>query len=219
MKSVVVLLLLANVALALFIYAAEISPARQPRATTDLNVNKLLLVPLDAKPRKSSRSPAAVAPAPSATAGTSSATCLEWAKIDAGEADRARRRLAALGTPDRYSEQRVEEPTRFWVHIGPLPDAAEAAKMLIRLKEANITDAVSQADHAISLALYEREEPAKRYQAQLIAKGFEEVAIEGRALQVKELSFVIREPDAKLVEQLTVAKSEFKNSLVRAVPC
>jgi hypothetical protein len=218
MKAVVVLLLVANVVLGLVIYAAEIAPARQLRGTTDLNANKLLVVPLDARPRKSSRS-SPVAPAPSAIAGTGSATCLEWAKIDAGEADRARRRLSALVTPDRYSEQRVEAPTRFWVHIGPLPDAAEAAKMLTRLKEANIKDAVSQADHAISLALYEREEPAKRYQAELIAKGFEDVAIEGRALQVKELSFVIREPDPKLVEQLSVAKSEFKNSLLRAIPC
>ena len=88
-----------------------------------------------------------------------------------------------------------------------------------RLKQAGIKDAFSLPDHSISLALYASEDLAKGYQAQLLSKGFYKVAIEPRALQVKEVSFLIRDPDPKLAAQLSETKTEFKTSQVRPVAC
>jgi hypothetical protein len=161
-----------------------------------------------------------VAAVPSARPESVALACLEWGRIEVADAERARKRLTLLGTPlDQYTEQRFEEPTRFWVYIGNVPDATEAAKLVSRLKQAGIKDAFSLPDHSISLALYASEELAKGYQAQLLGKGFYKVAIEPRALQVKEVSFLIRDPDPKLAAQLSETTTEFKTSQVRPAAC
>jgi hypothetical protein len=223
MKNVALLLLLANCALGYYIYSRDTGYPAPGVAGTDLNPDKLRVIPLAALGERNATIPSAprVATAvPSAKPEPGALTCLEWGKIEAADVERARKRLALLGTAvDQYTEQLFEEPTRFWVYIGNVPDATEAGKILSRLKQAGVKDAFSQPDHSISLALYASEDLAKGYQAQLQAKGFFKVAIEPRALQVKEVSFLIRDPDPKLAAQLSEIKTEFKTSQVRPIAC
>jgi SPOR domain len=224
MKTIALLLLLANCVLSYYLYSRNTGYPAPPVGRTDLNADKLRVVPLAALGKRNatiSSVPRVAVAVPSAKPEASALTCLEWGKIEAADAERARKRLTLLGTAvDQYTEQRLEEPTRFWVYIGDVPDATEATRILSRLKQAGIKDAFSQPDHSISLALYASEDLAKGYQAQLLAKGFYKVAIEPRALQVKEVSFLIRDPDPKLAAQLSETKSgEFKASQVRPVAC
>src|ERR1700674_536898 len=225
MKTIALLLLLANCVLGYYIYADASGDPAPALALTDLNPDKLRVIPLatlaNAKHSAAiSSAPRLAEAVPSAKPDAGALGCLEWRRIQPGDAERARQRLPLLGTAlDRYTEQRFEEPTRFWVYIGKVPDTAAAAKILSRLKQAGIKDAYSLPDFSISLAVYASEDLAEGYQAQLLTKGFYTVAIEPRSLQLKELSFLIRDPDPKLSAQLSESQTEFKTSEVRPIAC
>jgi hypothetical protein len=223
MKAAALILLLANVLLGFYIYAVESAPAPSFAASNELHPERMRPVPLETRPETAAVAKAAETPPKlirePAPGATQPGTCVQWGAIVAADLERARQRIAARLPQEHYSEQRVESASRYWIYIPPRDNAQAAELMVAQLRKAGITDVFAQPDHAISLGLYATEDTARRYRAQLAAKGFSEAAVEPRSSQVKEASFVFRDSGAGLATQLAELKAEFKGSQVRSAAC
>src|SRR5260221_11037822 len=147
MKFWAFLLLIANLGLGVTIYFSETRMAVGPRSP-DFNADKMRIVPFEAKQVNGGK--------PSATAnGAATATepfiCVEWGGIGGTDLESARGLLANLAPNDKVAERRIEEPTRYWVHI---PPSGNASAMIARLKASGVKDVFLQPDNAISLGLF-----------------------------------------------------------------
>ena len=210
MRVWVLMLLLANLVLAGFVYLTE-TRATVPPPSTDLNADKLRLLPLAADAPTPAATPAA------AVGKAAPVACLEWGGIPGNDVQRARDFLAALVLPaGRISERRMEGPTRFWVTI---PPAGNAAATVERLKEAGLKDVSLQPDNAISLGIFSSEDGARRTLARVQAKGFDQARIEPRTPQEKEVAITVRDAGSNIAARLDQFKEQIAGTRVRAVAC
>lgn len=210
MRVWVLILLLANLVLAGFVYLTE-TRALLPTPNNDLNADKLRLLPFspDVPPPSTAPSVPVSKPVPAA--------CLEWGGIAANDLQRARALLASLVLPpDRVSERNVEEPARFLVFI---PPAGNAAATVARLKDAGLKDVSLQADNTISLGIFSSEESARRMLTRAQSKGFNQVRIEPRNPQSKEVAITVRDGRSDIAARLDQFREQIGGSHVRPIAC
>ncbi|HET9653389.1 MAG TPA: hypothetical protein VFP36_14410, partial [Usitatibacter sp.] len=73
--------------------------------------------------------------------------------------------------------------------------------------------------NAISLGIFSTEEAARRFLASLQANGIATAEYGPFARDLRELVFLVREPDTELVARLAALQREFGGSQLRAVAC
>ena len=209
MRVWVLILLLANVAMAGFVYLWE---TRVPPRSTgiDLNADKLRLLPLpQEKPP--------VSPAADNAARPGVSACVEWSSIPGNDLQRARDLMASLALPaERVVERRIEEPTSFWVQIPPTGDAAAT---VAKIRQAGLKDVSLQPNNTRSLGIFNTEESARRALGLVQAKGFNQARIEPRNRQFKTVALTVRESTADIVNRLGEFKDKIAGSSVRSVDC
>jgi hypothetical protein len=147
------------------------------------------------------------------------AACVEFAGVAAADVPQAREAFAAMQLGERLSERRVEEITRHWVFIPPAKDRRTAEQSATILRQRGITELSIRPDHAISLGVFSTEEAARRYLAQLEAKGTKTAQVGPFAKEVKDSVFLVRDPDAQLVARLALLQRDHPTSTLRAVSC
>ncbi len=149
----------------------------------------------------------------------SGAACVEFAGVAASDLPQAREAFAAMQLGERYSERRVEEITRHWVFIAPAKDRRTAEQSAALLRQRGITELSIRPDHAISLGVFSTEEAARRYLAQIEAKGTKGAQVGPFAKEVRDSVFLVRDPDTQLVTRLALLQRDHPTSTLRAVPC
>ncbi len=149
----------------------------------------------------------------------SGAACVEFAGVAAADLPQAREAFAAMQLGERYSERRVEEITRHWVFIAPAKDRRTAEQSAALLRQRGITELSIRPDHAISLGVYSTEEAARRYLAQIEAKGTKGAQVGPFAKEVRDSVFLVRDPDTQLVTRLALLQRDHPTSTLRAVSC
>jgi hypothetical protein len=102
--------------------------------------------------------------------------CLELGPIAAGEAARAEEATGGLGGGLKVSQRRVDEQTRWWVYIPPLPTRAAANQRVAELKRQGVDDSSLISDdpawrNAISLGVFSSEDAAGRRMEDLKRRG------------------------------------------------
>jgi hypothetical protein len=147
------------------------------------------------------------------------AACVEFAGIAPAEMAQAREAFASMQLGDRLIERRVEEITRHWVHVPAARDRRTAEQSAAALRRAGITDLSIRPDFAISLGVFSTEEAARRFLAQVEAKGAKGVQVGPFSKEVKDSVYLVREPDTELVARLALLQREYATSTLRAVPC
>lgn len=151
--------------------------------------------------------------------GLAGAACVEFSGIGAADVARARKAFAALELGERLSERRVDEISRYWVHIPSAPDRRTAEATIAQLRRLGVDDLSIRSDNAISLGVFSTQEAARRFLASLEARGVRG-AEEGPFLkEMREIVMLIREPDSELVSRLAVLQRDFPGAQLRAVPC
>lgn len=93
--------------------------------------------------------------------------CLELGPVAAADATRAEEAVGVLGGGLKVSQRRVDDQTRWWVYIPPLPTRVAANQRIAELKKQGIDDSSLVADdtvwrNAISLGVFSSEEAASR---------------------------------------------------------
>jgi len=98
-------------------------------------------------------------------------------------------------------------------------DRRTAEQSAAALRRAGITDLSIRPDFAISLGVFSTEEAARRFLAQVEAKGAKGVQVGPFSKEVKDSVYLVREPDTELVARLALLQREYATSTLRAVPC
>jgi len=93
--------------------------------------------------------------------------CLELGPVAAGDAARAEEAAGALSGGLKVSQRRVDDATRWWVYIPPLPTRAAANQRVAELKKQGVDDSSLIGDdpvwrNAISLGVFSTEDAANR---------------------------------------------------------
>ena len=141
------------------------------------------------------------------------------AGIAPAEMAQAREAFASMQLGERLIERRVEEITRHWVHVPAARDRRTAEQSAAALRRAGITELSIRPDFAISLGVFSTEEAARRFLAQVEAKGARGVQVGPFSKEVKDSVYLVREPDTELVARLALLQREYATSTLRAVPC
>ena len=210
MRLFFLLVLLANVAVYAYIRYTE------SRAGADAQIALLQISPDKVKLVKAGE----LAPAANREKPALSQVCVEWGAFGADDAARAATALAGLALGDRLS--RRDAGGSYWVYIPPLKSRADAEKKASEVRGLGIADFYIVQDAgplqlAISLGVYNTEDAANNYLAQIRSKGIRSAIV--APFGASTTSFVIREPGDATTLKLAEMKAEFPTAALRAVAC
>jgi hypothetical protein len=118
--------------------------------------------------------------------------CIELGPVAAADGARAEEAVGALAGGLKVSQRRVDEATRWWVYIPPLPTRAAANQRVAELKNQGVDDSSLINDdpvwrNAISLGVFSSEDAASRRVDELKRRGVrgaQAAPREGRAARV-----------------------------------
>jgi hypothetical protein len=147
------------------------------------------------------------------------AACVEFSGVAGSDIARAREAFAALRLGDRLVERRVEEITRHWVFVPPARDRRTAEATMARLRTQNVSEMSIRPDNAISLGVFSTEEAARRFLSTLEAKGVRGAEAGAFAKELREITFLVKEPDTETVARLALLQREYAGTQLRAVAC
>jgi len=146
------------------------------------------------------------------------AACVEFSGVVPGEAQKARDAFAAMQLGERLTERKIEEVSRYWVYVA-LRDRKAAETAMGELKKKGVSDVSLRPDNTISLGVFSTEDAARRYLAQVEAKGVRGAEFGPFAKELRELVLLVKEPDSELLQRLTLLQRDFANTQLRAVGC
>jgi hypothetical protein len=227
MRTLVLLAVLAN--LVFFAYAQVVSEnvARNQAAQLEVSPEKIRIVRAGGQRAQERQRP----PGPSGTGGVSAksataapAACIEWGTFAGPDIARADAALARLGVPQDRIDRTVADAGGYWVYVPPLKTKAETDRKVGELKALGVSDFFLVQDagqwrNAISLGIFKTDEAAQAYLGKLKERGVRSAVAERRENFLKQIAFLVREPDDALVARLTMLQPEFPGSELKATPC
>jgi hypothetical protein len=195
MRTLVIFLLLANLALAGYLWLDGASGGEGVRLKEQVQPEKIKLL-----------SPQEVAALGPAKAAALANVCLEWGPF--GENDRARALadIDSLALGRLLSQRRIENPTTYWVFLPPLASKAAADKRALELKAAGQKDVFvvdgGPQRFAISLGAFRSENAANAQLAELTKQGVGGAKAGPRQQVVLQSLIVIRDPQQGVIAKL-----------------
>jgi hypothetical protein len=213
MRTSVLLLLLANVALFAYIQFDRWAANDDTRFKQQVNPDKIKLL-----------TPQQVAALSPAKAAAVSNQCLDWGPFTDGERPRAQAVLEPLELGKLLTSRRIDSKSAYWVFVPPQPNKAAAEKKLAELKALGVEDLYVIQDsgpqkNAISLGVFKTEEAAHAYLDRVQKKGVKSAKSAPRAQSFSQTIFTIRDPQPAQVAKLDAAKDEFPSSELKAGAC
>ena len=212
MRTLVVLLLLANLALGGYIYLDGLGSGEGVRLAQQVQPEKISLL-----------TPQQVAALGPAKVSALADVCLEWGPLSEGERARALHELEPLDLSKLTSQKRVEVITNYWVFIPPFPTRAAADRKVDELRTLSIRDVsavdIGQQRNAISLGAFRTEEAAQARLVALQAQGVRTAKVGSRAQSLMQTMLVIRDPPAPAVVRMKELQGAFAESEIRVGAC
>lgn len=147
------------------------------------------------------------------------AACVEFSGFNPNDLPRARDAFAALRLGDRLTERHIDDVSRYWVFIPPARDRRSAEQALAQLRRQGVADMSIRPDNSISLGVFSSEDAARRYLAQMQAKGVQGADVAPFARETRGVTMLVREPDTETVARLTILQRDFPGAQLRAVSC
>ncbi len=147
------------------------------------------------------------------------AACVEFAGVASSDLPRAREAFAAYKLGDRLLERRVEDITRHWVFVPATRERRAAETAMADLRKKGVSDMSIRSDNAISLGVFATEDAARRYLSTMEAKGVRGAQSGPFTKELREVAFLVREPDTEMVARLAILQRDYNGALIRAVSC
>jgi hypothetical protein len=218
MRTVFLLLLLAN--LAFFAYGSML----RNRAQTPAPVEHLQLHPEKIRLVAPGEEAQAVPKAPAASTPALSGACLEWGVVAGADVGRAETAIAALKLPESSVQRTVLDASGYWVYLPPAKSKTQLERNLAELSALGVTDYFVVQDatpwrNAISLGIFKAEEAAKSFLAALETKGVKGAVVGRRENFLRQIAYLLREPEAATVARLAELQREFPGTQMKAVAC
>src|SRR4030095_3877757 len=184
MRTLAIFLLLANLALAGYLWLDSASGGEGVRLKEQVHPEKIKLL-----------SPQEVAALGPSKAAELANVCLEWGPFGEIERARALADIEPLGIGKLVSQRRIETQTAWWVYIPPFATKAAADKRVAELKAAGQKDAFvvdgGPQRLAISLGAFRSEDAANAQLAELTKQGVAGARVGPRQQMVPQSLIVI----------------------------
>jgi hypothetical protein len=212
MRTVVILLLLANLTFFVYTRLDAASDGEAVRLVEQVQPEKMkLLTPQQV---------AALGPAKIAALAD---VCLEWGPLSDADRARALGDLEALALGRLLSQKRIETTMAFWVYLSPSANRAEAERRAGELRERGIGDvAVLESGpqrYAVSLGLFHAEDAAKARLADLTKLGVTNARSGPRQQVITTTLLVIRDPQAQVVAKIRDLMSAYPGTEAKVGGC
>jgi hypothetical protein len=212
MRTLVLLLLLANLTLFAYIKLDSLSTGEGVRLSQQVQPEKITLL-----------TPQQVAALGPAKMSALADVCVEWGPLTEGERTRALGTLEPLDLARLISQKKIEVIANYWVFIPPAANKAAADRRLEELKAQGVRDIAlidSGAQRfAISLGVFRTEESAQARLASLQAQGVKTAKVGPRAQSVMQTVLVVRDPPAPAVARMRELQSGFPGSEIKIGTC
>jgi sporulation related protein len=212
MRTLVFLLLLANIALGGYIYLDSLSTGEGVRLSQQVQPDKISLL-----------TPQQVAALGPAKASALADVCVEWGPFSDADRTRVLGALEPLDLAALISQKKVEVIANYWVFIAPAANRAAADKKAEEIKALGVRDlAVVDSGtqrFAISLGVFRTEEAAQARLAALQTRGVKTAKVGARAQSVMQTVLVVRDPPAPAVARMKDLQSAFTDSDIKIGTC
>lgn len=212
MRTLVLLLLLANLALFAYTRLDRASDGEGARLAQQVQPERIrLLTPQQV---------AALGPAKIAALAD---VCLEWGPFN--DADRARA-LAELETASLgrlLTQKRVENNSAWWVFLPRTWNRAAIDRRVAELKAAGFNDVfvvdTGPQRFTISLGVFRTEDAASAFVADLATRGIADAKAGPRQQVVVQTLLVVRDPEAAVVARIKALQADYPGSEIRIGGC
>jgi SPOR domain len=212
MRTVVALLLAANLALFAYTELDRMSEGESGRLQQQLFPEKIKLL-----------TPQQVAGLGPAKAAQLANVCLEWGGFTDAEKGAALAALEPMQLGKQMTQRRIESTSAYWVYLPALPSKAAAEKRVAELKAQGLKDFFILSDgaqkNAISLGVFKTEDAANKYLDKVKASGVKNAKAGARTQTIQQILIVLRDPQPAQAEQLQRLKNDFAGSEVKIGPC
>ena len=212
MRTLVILLLLANLALFAYTQLDQAGSGEAGRLAEQVQPNKIRLL-----------TPQQVAALGPAKVAALADVCLEWGPFNEGEKARALSELEPSGLGRLLTQKRVETNTSFWVFLPRSSSKATIDRRVADLKAAGIRD-IAVVDtgaqrYTISLGVFRSEDAARAMVAELARQGIADAQAGPRQQTIAQTLLVIRDPEAGVVARIRALQSTYPGTDVKIGSC
>lgn len=212
MRTLVLLLLLANITLFGYIKLDSMSGGEGVRLSQQVQPDKITLL--------TPRQVAALDPAKVATLAD---VCVEWGPLSDADRTRALAAIEPLDLARLVSQKKVEVIANYWVFIPPAANRPAADRRMAELKSQGVKDLLlvdsGPQRYAISLGVFRSEERAQARLAELEAQGVKGAKVGDRAQAVMQTALVVRDPTAPAMARLKELQGGFPGSDLKVGQC
>jgi len=221
MRTVFLLLVFANLVFLAYAQFVGESSTRAQFSQLEVSPEKIRVLRTSGK---SAPDRGQAAPAGSAPAALAPAACIEWGVFAGPVVARADTALARLELPQDKVERTVTDSGGYWVYLPPLKTKSETDRKVGELKALGINDFFVVQDagqwrNAISLGIFRTDEAAQVYFARLKERGLRSAVAERRENFLKQIVYLVREPDEATVARLAELQQEFPGTELKATQC
>lgn len=212
MKTLVFLLLLANLTLFAYTRLDSVGSGEGARLAQQVQADKIKLL-----------TPQQVAALGPAKVASLADVCVEWGPIADTDRSLALAGLDPLDLGKLLSQKKVEVITNYWVFIAPAANKTAADNRVAELKAQGVRD-VAAVDSgpqrfAISLGMFRTEEAAQARLATVQKQGVKGAKLSPRAQSIQQSVFVVRDPPAQVVVKLKELQNDFPGSELKIGTC
>jgi hypothetical protein len=212
MRTVVILLLLANLTFFVYTRLDATSDGEAVRLVEQVQPEKMKLL-----------TPQQVAALGPAKVAALADVCLEWGPLSDADRARALGDLEPLALGRLLSQKRIETTMAFWVYLTPSANRAEAERRAGELRERGIGDVAvlesGQQRYAVSLGLFHAEDAAKARLADLTKLGVTNARSGPRQQVITTTLLVIRDPQAQVVAKIRDLMSAYPGTEAKVGGC
>jgi SPOR domain len=212
MRTLVFLLLLANLTLFGYIKLDSVGGGESVRLSQQVQPDKIKLL-----------TPQQVAALGPAKVASLADVCVEWGPMSDADRARAQTRLEPLDLGKLVTQRKVEVIANYWVFIPPLASKAAVDKRVAELKAQGVRDIVpvelGPQRVAISLGVFRTEDAAQARLEAIQAQGVKTAKVGPRAQSVQQTVLVVRDPPAQAMARLKEMQSDFQGSEIRIGSC
>lgn len=212
MRTLVLLLLLANLTLFLYTKLDSLGSGEGIRLQQQVQPDKIILL--------TPQQVAALGPAKVATLAN---VCVEWGPLSDGDKARALALLEPLDLTRLISQKKVEVVTNYWVFIPPAANRPAADRRMAELKDLGVKDLLlietGPQRFAIALGAFQTEAAAQAYLNALVAQGVKTAKLGPRAQAVVQTALVVRDPPAPAVMRLKELQAAYPGTDIKVGSC
>ena len=212
LRTVVLLLLLANVTFFAYTRLDSTSDGESVRLAEQVQPDKIKLL-----------TPQQVAALGPGKVAALADVCLEWGPISEGDRARALAELEPLALGKLLTQRRIETNTAFWVYLPPVANRVDAERRAGEARARGIGNAAivesSPQRYAVSLGAFVTEDGAKARLAEVVQLGVANARAGLRQQLIMSTVFVIRDPQAPVVARLRDLAPAYPGSEPRIGNC